>query len=270
MINRVTSQTMMAAAQRNLQTSAGLLAQRQEQATALKAITRPSDDPAGTANLLQVRAQQTATAQYSRNIDNGNVWLNTIDSSMTAATSILNKVRDVAVQGSNGSLNQAGRDALAAELGGLKAQLMDQANTKVMGRSVYAGNSDAATAFTTTPGIPATPGTPGVPGTPATPDTYTFNGDPSAVTRRIGTDATVRVDANGGDVFGGTNGNPSVFDVVDSVITALKTPGADVTGTIGAIDDRLKALITAHTDVGVRQGQLTTAEDANLQTKNTL
>lgn len=74
---RVTNQTLMASAQRNLQANKAHLASLQTQVSDLKRITRPSDDPTGTGSSLQVRAQQAAAAQYSRNIDNGRGWLTT-------------------------------------------------------------------------------------------------------------------------------------------------------------------------------------------------
>ena len=49
MLTRITNQMMMASAQRNLQSSSAQLALRQDQASTLKAINRPSDDPVGTA-----------------------------------------------------------------------------------------------------------------------------------------------------------------------------------------------------------------------------
>ena len=49
MLTRVTNQTLMMSAQKNLAANKSALARSQAQAGDLKAINRPSDDPSGTA-----------------------------------------------------------------------------------------------------------------------------------------------------------------------------------------------------------------------------
>ena len=76
-------------------------------------------------------------------------------------------------------------------LDGLKQDLLGQANSSYLGRTVFAGNSDAGVAFTVDPIT----------------QQATFNGAPgSTVARRIDSDTTVKVDVDGGVVFG--NGPP--------------------------------------------------------------
>jgi len=114
---RVTNQTLMMSAQANLQSNKANLARLQQQAADLKKITRPSDDPTATASSLQVRGQQAAAAQYSRNIDNGRGWLNTADSALSSTTNILRRVKDLTIQGSNGVLTPAARESIATRNG---------------------------------------------------------------------------------------------------------------------------------------------------------
>ncbi len=267
MLTRITNQMMMASAQRNLQSSSAQLAQRQDQASTLKAINRPSDDPIGTAASLQVRGQATAAAQYGRNIDDGTSWLNTIDSALYGTSSIMNQVRDLTVQGGNGSLNQAAKDALATQIEGLKADLLNQANSKFQGRNVFAGSSDAGTAFTapTAADLSADP----------TAD-YAFTGTAgSAVERRIAPGTTVRVDADGAGIFGasGTAGSPgaqpSVFKLLDNITATLRA-GGDPSPQLNDIDARMKTMTTAHAEMGTRQAQILKAKDTNLALQNSL
>ena len=65
MITRVTTQMSMAAASARLQAGAAKVAQLTDQATSLKNISRPSDDPVGTGTSMQVRKEQAANAQYA-------------------------------------------------------------------------------------------------------------------------------------------------------------------------------------------------------------
>ena len=116
----------------------------------------------------------------------------------------MHRIKDLTVLAGNGSLNQSGKDAIAAELEGLNKDLVSIANTQHLGRNIFAGSSDAAGAFT--PGRPR----PQIPDTGTPP---TFNGAAnSPVERRISATQTVRVDADGAAIFG--NGAGSVFDTV--------------------------------------------------------
>ena len=57
MLNRVTNLTMSASAQRTLQAQQAKLAELQDKASTLDKISRPSDDPAATAQALQTRSR---------------------------------------------------------------------------------------------------------------------------------------------------------------------------------------------------------------------
>jgi flagellar hook-associated protein 3 FlgL len=243
MIARVTNQTMMHSAQRNLQAGAARLAELQDKAASQKAINRPSDDPTATGAAMQVRGQQAAASQYSRNMDNGNTWLTTIDSALGSSTKILRKIQDLVIQGSNDVLTPGAKEAIAAEIEGLGKDLLSQANTTVMGRSVFAGNSDAPAAFDN-----------------ATPPNFTGTAG-SAVERRIGSNQTVRVDADGAAAFG--TGATSVFKLIDDIASDLRL-GVNPSAHLAAIGSRFDAVVTQQSDIGARQAQLLRAQEVNM------
>ncbi|MFH5880032.1 flagellar hook-associated protein FlgL [Arthrobacter sp. NA-172] len=241
MLNRVTTQTMAATAQLNLQAGQAKLAALQEKASNLTNITRPSDDPAGLANALAVRGQISAAGQYSNNINGGNGWLTTADAALGQATNVLNRIRDLTVQASNGTLNDTAKEAIAVEIEGLNKDLLSSANTQYLGRNVFAGNSDSAGAFSN-----------------ATPPV--FNGTPGGgVQRRIDATQTVRVDADGGAIFG--DGASSVFALVSNVVADIRS-GADVSSRLTAIGDKIKSVINGRADVGARQTKLMSAQNS--------
>lgn len=249
MIPRVTSQTQMRAAQANLQASAQRLAQLQEQSSSLKTISRASDDPARAANVLAVRADQRASAQYTRNADNGNGWLTTLDTALGASTDILMKVRDLTLQGSNsGTMSPAAREAIAVQIDGLRQDLLKQANSTYLGRTVFAGNSDAGVAFTA--------------------EGLHSGGSSAGVERRVGAGSTVRVDADGAAVFG--TGTESVFLLLDNISLALRESPATVSGHLAAVDTALNTVIAANSDVGARQARIESATAALVTQKGAL
>jgi flagellar hook-associated protein 3 FlgL len=244
---------LMRTAQLSLHANMTRMSKLQDQATSQKAITRPSDDPTATVQSLQVRAEQRATDQYSRNADNGNGWLTTVDSALGATTDILRRVRDLTVQGANdGSMSVTAREALAIEIEGLRDDLLRQANTAYLGRNVFAGNSDAGAAFvasTVTPPVEFT----GLPG--------------STVERRIGADTTVRVDADGAAIFGA--GSTSAFALLDNIVSDLRN-GVNVGVRLGEIDDRMGVVVGERADAGVRQAQILQAEETLMKESGSL
>lgn len=248
MVTRVTNQTTMMAAQRNLQAGQSRLAALQEKGSTLKNIARPSDDPAGTADALALRGRLRAAEQYGNNIDNGMGWLTTADTALNLASNILNRIRDLTLQGSNDSLNDAAKEAVAVELEGLGKDLLARANTQYLGRSVFAGNADTPGAFQGAP--PVFAGSPG-----------------STVERRVDDARTVRVDADGGAIFG--SGAGSVFALVYNIVADIRS-GVNPGARLAEIDDSIKTVINGWAEIGTRQAQLIEAQDALGETMTTL
>ncbi|WP_125614223.1 flagellar hook-associated protein FlgL [Specibacter cremeus] len=238
---RVTMETAYAAAQRGLQQNAARLAALQQSAQDLKKIGQLSDDPGAAADSMAVRAAQAATDQYGRNIDNGNAWLSVADSALASATTLMQKVKDLALQGANGAINPAGREAIAIEVDQIRSDLLGQANTKYLGRNIFAGNSDAAAAF--------------VDGNPPV-----YSGSAGTVERRVGPDTTIRVDGDGAAIFG--DAGTSVFGLLTKLSSDLRT-GGDVAGNLSAIDTALNSVINGRTEIGARHARLLRAADAN-------
>ena len=239
MVDRVTSQSRMANSQFNLQSAAAVLAKLQDTATSLKRISTPSDDPTGTADSMRIRAAQSQTAQFGRNIDDGSGWLSTVDAALSASTDILRQVRDLTVQGANdGALSPTAKEAIATALEGLRSDLLGTANATYLGRTIFAGSSDAGVAFR--------------------PD-LSYTGTGASVLRRIDTNATVQVDADGAAAYG--IGAGSAFALIDTIVADLRS-GVNVGASLTGIDSRMTALLNTQTAAGARQNQITAAKDA--------
>ena len=242
MISRVTASSMTTSAMRQLQTNLSELSRLQEQATSQRAFLAPSDDPAAAATTLRLHAEQRRTDQYARNIDDGMAWLATADSAISASTALLARARNLTVQGANdGAMDATAKEAIAVELEGIRDELLAQANTTVLGRSVFAGTSDTA-AF----------GTAGA-----------FSGLPGAeVVRRVSDQASIRVDTDGAAVFG-TDGD-SAFALLDRIIADLRG-GVNIGPRLEEIDQRRSAMLSAQGAVGARQSQMERVKETTLQ-----
>ncbi len=234
MLDRVTHQTIQRSTLRNLQSNLGLMATLQSQMSSGKKIQRPSDDPALAGQAMHLRAESRQIAQYTRNAGDGDSWLSTVDTALTASITTLRRIRDLVVTSGDGGLGAASREALAVEVEELHGDLMVRANTQFQGRTVFAGTSDAGVAFDAT--------------------TYAWTGVPGAtVERRIGASSSVRVDADGVAAFG--EGTDSVFALVDDIATALHA-NQDASGFLDAIDQRMQSMLTVAASNGSRQRTL--------------
>lgn len=248
MITRITSNMMAGSAQRNLQAAGVALGTLQNRASTQQQITRPSDNPVGTADALAVRAQQRATSQYGNNISDGLGWLASVDSSMSAATDVMQRVRDLTVQGANsGALSPGAREAIALELESLRPELLAQANAKYAGRPVFAGNTNAGVAFN--------------------PD-LSFNGVAgSTVERRIDASTTVQVDTSGSAAFGA--GATSAFALIDTIVTDLRA-GSNIGTHLAGIDSRMATMLGEQAKVGARYSQLERSKELNMEQSGSL
>jgi flagellar hook-associated protein 3 FlgL len=257
-IGRVTTTQLWTSSASGIQASKARLSQLTAQASSGIAVSRPSDDPAAAAAILRVLSQQSAASQYATNIGDGLGWLSTADAAMTRSENLVRQASDLAIQAANsGTSTSAGRLAIATQLEGIRDDLMSQANTKYLGRSIFAGTSDAPSAFDPTTFAYATDGVTPAPSTD--------------VQRRIGSGAgdVVTVSADGAAAFG--TGTDSVFARIQSVIVALRSsdydtddsatgPKAAVTAGIDAIGSALTNLSATHAIVGANYARMTSAK----------
>lgn len=245
MITRVTQQTIQRSTVSNLQHNLRTMSDLQAKLSSGKTMARASDDPSAANRAMGLRADLAAATQSKRNADDGVSWLAQIDTALQGAVSVLHRARELTVRGANtASIGGPAMEAIATEVEGLRDSMLDIANTSLNGRALFAGTTSDGVAFDGA--ASATP--------------YAWHGAPGAgVERRIGPDATVRVDADGSAAFG--EGATSVFRLFDDIAADLRA-GTDVSGRLAELDDRLGAMLTSVTDVGVRTKQLTDAQNS--------
>ncbi|SHJ39206.1 flagellin [Clostridium cavendishii DSM 21758] len=91
-------------------------------------INRASDDPAGLAISEKMRGQIRGLHQASRNAQDGISMLQTAEGVLNETHSMLQRMNELAVQASNGTLCQEDRDALSKEFEELKKEISRSAN----------------------------------------------------------------------------------------------------------------------------------------------
>lgn len=110
-----------------------------EQMATGKRINRASDDPNAVKALASFKETLSRNEQYLKNISVADRnWLQ-IETSTQQIHDLLKRARELAIQGNNGTLGDAQREALAEEVAQLSRQLLSIANTKVNGEYIFAG-----------------------------------------------------------------------------------------------------------------------------------
>ncbi len=247
---RVTNRMITDNVFRNSSAHLERLATLQNQLASGKRIEKPSDDPTGINQIMLLDSVLKDQQQYSRNIDQVITWLDTTDSALSDASNIVQRARDLAIQGASDTSSRESRQALAREIVQIRDQLRGVANTQLAGRYIFAGSQ------TITEPYPATP-----PGTAAE-KAKLDSEDRLGVA--IGPGLSIDYNQTGLDVFGkyvdlGPTDN-SIFAYLDQLANDLlasdDTTYRKISDHIKNIDDRLAAINDARADVGGKRNRV--------------
>ena len=104
-----------------------------------KKILVPSDDHIGTGNVLRMHRGLEETRQYVGNTDYGIGMLTATDGALTDLTEILQRARELAVYGANGTLPEDSLHALAKEVDELLDHAVQVANSHYAGSYIFGG-----------------------------------------------------------------------------------------------------------------------------------
>lgn len=106
------------------------LVKTQQQVSTGKRILTPADDPSGSVRALDIDRALSESNQFSRNIDTATNRLSYEEQTLSDMTTLLQRVRDLTLQGANASVDANGRQAIAQELEDRFNDLLDMANRK--------------------------------------------------------------------------------------------------------------------------------------------
>ncbi len=203
-------------------------------------MSRPSDSPQGIVSSLRFRGEGARVQQFAKNIDDGMSWLGVADTTLQSVVAQTQRVRDLVVQGQNGSLSPGDRNAIADEVDQLRESLLGLGNTQYLGRPIFGGTSASPIAFD---------------------NAGAFVGNAGAVTRSIGFNQTVDVNILGTDVFGDTV--TGLFATLTQISNDLRSNVTNLPNDLGALDTSLTLIHNAQSTVGARYNRL-----QNMQSRN--
>ncbi len=127
--------------------TASLLHLSQQVATGRRILT-PADDPVAAARALEVQQAQDITTQYTTNQSNAKSALGLSDATLSSVGDLLTRVKELTIQGGNGTLTTSDRQSIAHELSANFDQLMGLANsTDGTGQYLYSGYQGSTIPF---------------------------------------------------------------------------------------------------------------------------
>ena len=110
-------------------------------------VNRPSDDPAAALRILPLRGDIRDLEQLSSNVSLARETLNTSTASLEDGSSIMQRVRELTTQASNGTLSGSDRQSIAAEVDQLLSQMLGIANSRRGDRYLFGGTETGSPPF---------------------------------------------------------------------------------------------------------------------------
>jgi len=237
---RVTPGMMHMQLSRNLNRNMLQMQGLSEQVTTGRKINRASDDPVGITYALRYRSELSSNEQYQKNVDSALSWLDFNDTVLSQSTDVLKRVKELTVQGSNGTNPLVALENIRDEVMQLKDQLLDIANSKLNGKYVFNGQK-----FNEMPYDPAASPPPFNPAAVQT--------DTGEVNYAVGVGVTLPVNVTGAEAFGNPGDPDNVFTVLDNVIAALGSGDhSAVSAQISNIESRMDKILNAQSGIGAR------------------
>lgn len=214
-----------------------------------KRILRPSDDPSAAVRVLDLSEAQQRLAQYQRNADAAIARLDQEESALLSIENLLQRVRELAVQGANDTLSVDDRQAIATEVREHMQSFLELANSRdANGEYLFAGYQSLTEPMTHN-------------GT----GTFSYTGDTGQRTLKIGDTREVAI-GDPGTLFMGfaaaAGGTTDVGKVLYDLASNLEAGNAD-TNAITDIDTAFGRLLETRAKIGARLNAIDDQKAAN-------
>ncbi|MEQ6341987.1 MAG: flagellar hook-associated protein FlgL [Gammaproteobacteria bacterium] len=177
-----------------------LLAKTQLQVSTGKRILTPADDPAAAAQVLNLMQEKEVTGQYQSNADAARGRLSLEEQALTGAGDVMQRLKELAIQANNSTLNNANRASIAAEARLRLDELLSLANTRDANNEyLFSGYQGTTQPFNRN----AAGG-------------FDYNGDEGQRYLQIGPTRQVAVGDSGTDVFRAIRNGNGIFSAQES------------------------------------------------------
>jgi flagellar hook-associated protein 3 FlgL len=200
-------------------------------------INKPSDDPAGAAQMVSNTAQSSQADTFLRSITSLNGLLQTADSTLSSVVTALQRAISLGVEGANGTLSDSDRADVASELTGIKQQLLSLANTSYQGEFIFSGTSVVQ------PFVADATSSSGV----------TYKGNAGINHVEVGQNYSLQINQAGSQLF--TSASENVFQSISDLINALQTNN-NIGSAVSAVSDAYNHITSQRVFYGNALNQL--------------
>lgn len=245
---RIATATAYESAIENLQRRQRDMSESQLQLTSGKRVNRASDDPTNAARAERSLAAVARVEATQRALEASRNAMQLTESSLSDAGEYLQRARELLVSAGNGSFSDGERQALAAELRGVREQLLATANrSDGAGGYLFGGQGSQEPPFVDTPAGVVFEGTAG--------RAQVVSGD------------ALPIATDGAYTWMQSSSGTSVFTALDQAIADLSTPGlssVDFTArnvvNLANVDASMNRVLAVRAEVGSMLNRLDSIE----------
>lgn len=197
-----------------------------------KRVTRPSDDPSGMSNIMNLKKLTDQGQQYIRNIDQSLTFMHMTDSVLQHLDNLIIEAKSLAMEAASSTVSSDARQAIAEEIDSIKNEILSLSNTKILGKYIFSGTKTLTKPFEDTGG------------------TVVYQGNTDSVQIQMGKETPVSINLTGDQVF---QNDDDIFDVMSDLSNALKSNDSDgIANSLDRLETSLNQVLRYRTVIGKR------------------
>ena len=197
------------------------IGQLQLQTASGKRINKPSDDPSGMSQALNMKSGLARIDQFQKSASNAQLWMKSEDVALSNVQDMIRQARTIALQAAN-PMSDAAREPLAENISASRESMVQIANTSIGTRFIFGGFKTDSKLFTTTGAA------------------VSYNGDDGKISNAIGEGISVQINHTGNEVFNMDSSDPStpdLFSTFNQLSDAIKANDqTKIQSLIGTLD----------------------------------
>jgi len=219
------------------------------QSTSGKKLTALSDNPADMSYVLTLRSKISQIDQFDKNISSAFGFLNTAESALDQVQTVMHSIVGLAEQGASDTVGPDERNTLADNIEAMRDEILNYANSEIMGKYIFAGSATDTQPFTQGPDTWDAVNNIWIPGV------VTYNGNSDGIDVQADFSVTVTTNIPGDEVFTGPNFD--IFDRLSTLVQNLRNNDTVAIGNdIGNMNEILDQVSSAIGTIGNRTSHL--------------
>lgn len=247
MSDRITPAMVTGSTLNDINASLATMERTSSELSSGKKIAEPSENPYGASQVIDLQSELEGLKSYEANAQDGISWENTSSSAMANISEVVQRVRELLVQSSNGTNNQSDREATANEIEQLTSAIKQDANTQYGGQYIFSGTATTTAPYEQGGG-----------------DEY--QGNAETVSRAVAPGGTVTISTNISTLLGNgeASGDGKLLDTLGTIVKDMRGGTSEDITALGTtdlqnLDANAETLSRLQANAGSATDQLQTA-----------